>query len=887
MKGEDLLFLDHANARLTADDARPATAGSGCPRGPFASFAVYAPPRRQRPQRRPRRGEPDHRRARLLLDARRSSASRSCCRSCSPTPRTSASSTRWSCRTSPTALRRDGKPAGPDGAWQVDGHGPAHLRGPRRPGRRPGQRRRDRASTGPGPAIGMGTVNAFVRRLVSSKHRLAPLVRADVALPPAAPHLHLRRPGHRGRPPQPPRPGPALRRGRHPPPGVRAQGADAAPPARCCSWCSTSSTSTRRARARRPSRRSCSTWPSGAGRSASSSSAPSRRPARSSGASSPTPRCGSSAGSTPPRRPGPSTASCPRPSGGGPPSPSPARCSSTSRRSPCRSWSSSRSRPGPPGPLSCVPRATLPAPATDDDPFDGVVVKLLHTADWHVGKVLKGVERLDEQRAVLAEIVARRRARGRRRSCVVAGDVFESAAPAAEAQRLAWATLLALRATGAEVVVDRRQPRPRRVRSTRGRRSSPAPASRCSAGRGGPTTAASSSWWPARTGERAARGAPAVRVAARRRARRRAARARRGPDGRRLRRAHRRRRRPRSPTGFDGRRRQRRRRPRHRRAAACSGAASGTPRRSSSTPCPPPSSRRRRPTSALGHLHRLQELPAPAPGLVPRVADRRRLRRGGRHQARGASSSVAGHAGQGAGRTARVASRRCARCAGTVAELAALARRPGRRPAAGGRHRAARAGLGRRGAAAAAQRPRGRGSSAPPTRARPAPRSPPGRTPHELFAAYLTELDDRRPPPRAPVRRAARRRAVPGAAADAPGAASMLEGFGAFRERDRSRLRRHRLLRPRRPTGSGKSTVIDAICFALYGSVPRYGDERLVGSAMSVGHQETRVRLTFEVGGQRYDGRPGRAAGPATAGSPRRRPGSRTADGARAGREGQ
>ncbi len=53
-------------------------------------------------------------------------------------------------------------------------------------------------------------------------------------------------------------------------------------------------------------------------------------------------------------------------------------------------------------------------------------------------------------------------------------------------------------------------------------------------------------------------------------------------------------------------------------------------------------------------------------------------------------------------------------------------------------------------------------------------------------------------------------------------------------------------------TGSGKSTVLDAICFALYGTVPRWDHLRSVENALSPSASEARVRLVFESGGARY-----------------------------------
>src|SRR3712207_5129094 len=54
------------------------------------------------------------------------------------------------------------------------------------------------------------------------------------------------------------------------------------------------------------------------------------------------------------------------------------------------------------------------------------------------------------------------------------------------------------------------------------------------------------------------------------------------------------------------------------------------------------------------------------------------------------------------------------------------------------------------------------------------------------------------------------------------------------------------------PTGAGKSTVLDAICFALYGTVPRWGNRTAIGNALAPSVTEGRVRLVFETAGARY-----------------------------------
>jgi exonuclease SbcD len=70
-------------------------------------------------------------------------------------------------------------------------------------------------------------------------------------------------------------------------------------------------------------------------------------------------------------------------------------------------------------------------------------MKFLHTSDWHVGKTLKGRSRLDEQEAVLREIV--RVANEHEVDAVlIAGDLYDSSAPSADAQRLVVRALAGL-----------------------------------------------------------------------------------------------------------------------------------------------------------------------------------------------------------------------------------------------------------------------------------------------------------------------------------------------------------------------------------------------------------------------------------------------------------
>src|SRR5262249_60560994 len=79
-----------------------------------------------------------------------------------------------------------------------------------------------------------------------------------------------------------------------------------------------------------------------------------------------------------------------------------------------------------------------------------------------------------------------------------------------------------------------------------------------------------------------------------------------------------------------------------------------------------------------------------------------------------------------------------------------------------------------------------------------------------------------------------------------------MHGFASFREQTRVDFSDADFFALIGPTGSGKSTVIDAMTFALYGSVPRWGRKGMVSLALSPTVARGTVKLVFEVDRQRY-----------------------------------
>lgn len=72
------------------------------------------------------------------------------------------------------------------------------------------------------------------------------------------------------------------------------------------------------------------------------------------------------------------------------------------------------------------------------------MIRILHTADWHIGQTLRGFSREHEHRKVferLEQIVVERDVD----ALVIAGDVFDSQNPSGEAQQLFWAECTGVR----------------------------------------------------------------------------------------------------------------------------------------------------------------------------------------------------------------------------------------------------------------------------------------------------------------------------------------------------------------------------------------------------------------------------------------------------------
>jgi exonuclease SbcC len=77
-----------------------------------------------------------------------------------------------------------------------------------------------------------------------------------------------------------------------------------------------------------------------------------------------------------------------------------------------------------------------------------------------------------------------------------------------------------------------------------------------------------------------------------------------------------------------------------------------------------------------------------------------------------------------------------------------------------------------------------------------------------------------------------------------------IEGFTAFRERQTVDFEPLELFVITGPTGAGKTSILDAMVFALYGQVPRLGGKHGTTDLVSLGKVESRVKLEFSLDGK-------------------------------------